>query len=79
MEPRFANKLLHNHSINIDNSVKLIKIICDVLSKDNDVSNAVDQLKINALKIIGLEEYSEDVIKPICRRSFILSQVFCMN
>nr|XP_033811806.1 DNA polymerase epsilon catalytic subunit A [Geotrypetes seraphini] len=60
-------------------ALEFIKYVCKVLSLDTNITNQVNKLKRDLLRLIDTGEFSEDAqFKDPCR-SYILSEVICRN
>ncbi|XP_029426854.1 DNA polymerase epsilon catalytic subunit A isoform X2 [Rhinatrema bivittatum] len=60
-------------------ALEFIKYVCKVLSLDTNITNQVNKLKRDLLRLIDIGEFSEDAqFKDPCR-SYILSEVICRN
>ncbi|CAH2294920.1 DNA polymerase epsilon catalytic subunit A [Pelobates cultripes] len=60
-------------------ALEFIKCVCEVLSLDSNITNQVNKLKRDLLRLIDVGEFSEDAqFRDPCR-SYILPEIICRN
>uniref|UniRef100_A0A8C5PS20 DNA polymerase epsilon catalytic subunit n=1 Tax=Leptobrachium leishanense TaxID=445787 RepID=A0A8C5PS20_9ANUR len=60
-------------------ALEFIKYVCEVLSLDSNITNQVNKLKRDLLRLIDVGEFSEDAQFHDPCRSYILPEVICRN
>ncbi|XP_023014693.2 DNA polymerase epsilon catalytic subunit 1 [Leptinotarsa decemlineata] len=58
-------------------ALEFVKAICHILSLDSAVKDAVDELKSNLLRLIGVGEFSEKAVWKDPTVSYIIPQIIC--
>lgn len=58
-------------------AVEFIKALCKILSVDASVTEELDSLRKNMLRLVGLGEFSDKAIWNDGEKSFILTEIIC--
>ncbi|KAM8961963.1 DNA polymerase epsilon catalytic subunit A [Pelodytes ibericus] len=60
-------------------ALEFIKYVCEVLSLDSNITNQVNKLKRDLLRLIDVGEFSDDAQFQDPCRSYILPEIICRN